>query len=89
MLLWFLRIQGDLVQTSETSDNNIIVDVRHSFEMKVWKSSEMFTELATTTKSQQAYGRTLGDCANDIDVIMEIFQTNRDQPESPMYQYKF
>lgn len=74
MLLRFLGIKGDFVQATENSYANFDFDGSHAFSLKIQKSSEFLAEIDTFTKSLQGYGRTLGNFADDIDVLME---TNR------------
>lgn len=82
MLLRFLRIQGDLVHTSENSEANFVADGNHYFSVKVQMSSEMLAEIDTITKSLQGYGRALRDCADNTDVLMEAIQADKYHPES-------
>lgn len=59
-------------------------------EQTVVKSiCEMLAEIDTIAKSLQSYDRTFGDCADDIDLLIETIQEDKDHQESPMYQCKF
>lgn len=77
MLERYLRLRDDLIEASGEPNADIQMDTTIRFKNKVVRYAAMLQEINAVTKYLQIQGRTLADCRDDIDLLIDsIAQEN-------------
>lgn len=88
MLKRFYRIRDELVNASKHEDANFSIDSSVRFAGQVRRFCAMLSEIDVVTKSLQTRGRTLGECRDDIEILMQAVNTDKSLPGTALYQCK-
>ena len=88
MLRRYLRIRENLISASNDEDSSLSVNESYQFHSIMPKYQNMLSEIDVITKSLRTRERTLAQCRDDVDLLLESVEQDERKVGTDFYQCK-